>query len=53
MIKAEEIMKSEAAKLGLFPPEDHSEFEKWRKSLDPDVMGFDGVEVGDVDEIED
>lgn len=53
MIKAEKIINSEATKIGLFSPEDPSEFENWRKSLDPDVMGFDGVEVGEIDEIKD
>lgn len=41
--------KSEATKAGFFPPEDPSEFEAWRKSLDPDTMGFDGIEVGESD----
>lgn len=36
--------KCEAAKAGLTPPEDPAEFEAWRKSLDPDAMGFDGTE---------
>lgn len=37
----------EATKAGLVPPTDPAEFEKWRKSLDPDAMGFDGTEVAD------
>lgn len=35
----------EAAKLT--PPEDPAEFEAWRRSLDPDVMGPDDQEVPD------
>jgi hypothetical protein len=37
--------KSEAEKAGLVPPTDPVEFEKWRKSLDPNFMGFNGKEV--------
>lgn len=44
--------KSEATKAGLIPPEDPTEFEAWRKSLDPDSMGFDGAEVGDSNDSE-
>lgn len=45
--------KSEATKAGLFPPDDPEEFEAWRKSLDPDSMGFDGAEVGELDDSND
>ena len=40
---------SEAKKAGLVPPTDPKEFEEWRKSLDPDMMGFNGKEIGDKD----
>ena len=39
------IPKCEATKAGFTPPSDPSKFEEWRKSLDPDMMGFDGTEV--------
>lgn len=39
--------KCEATKVGLVPPADPAEFEAWRNSLDPDSMGFDGMEVVD------
>lgn len=42
----------EATKAGVLPPDDPAKFEEWRKSLDPDMMGFDGAEVLD-DESED
>lgn len=46
--------KCEATKLGLNPPTDPIEYEKWRKSLDPDSMGFDGKEVvGELNESND
>lgn len=45
--------KSEATKAGNLPPDDPAEFEVWRKSLDPDVMGFDGAEVGELNESDD
>lgn len=44
--------KSEATKAGLIPPEDPTKFEEWRKSLDPDSMGFDGTEVGELNDSE-
>jgi hypothetical protein len=37
--------KSEAKKAGIKPPENPEEFDAFRKSLDPDMMGFDGKEV--------
>lgn len=37
--------KCEATKAGILPPDDPEKFEQWRKSLDPDMMGFDGEEV--------
>lgn len=46
--------KCEATKQGNIPPTDPAEFEKWRKSVDPDSMGFDGKEVvGDLNESND
>ena len=39
--------KCEDTKAGLVPPTDPAAFEEWRKSLDPDAMGFDGTEVVD------
>lgn len=39
--------KCEATKAGLVPPTDPAEFEAWRNSIDPDSMGFDGMEVVD------
>lgn len=39
------LPKCEATRRGMTPPTDPEEFEKWRKSLDPDKMGFDGQEV--------
>jgi hypothetical protein len=44
--------KCEATKAGLIPPSDPKEFENWRKTLDPDSMGFDGAEVGDLDNVD-
>lgn len=42
------VPKCEATKAGITPPAvDTPEFEAWRKSIDPDAMGFDGQEVGD------
>lgn len=41
--------KCEATKKGFIPPTDPEEFEKWREGLDPDMMGFDGVEVNEDD----
>lgn len=39
--------KCEATKAGITPPAVGTpEFEAWRKSVDPDAMGFDGQEVG-------
>lgn len=47
MNKADNLPKCEATKAGLTPPTDPAEFEEWRRSLDPDAMGFDGTEVED------
>jgi len=46
---------SEALKVGLKPPENATpeELKAFRNSVDPDAMGFDGVEVGDFNEFED
>ena len=46
---------SEALKIGLKPPENATEAElsAFRNSVDPDSMGFDGAEAGDLDEFED
>lgn len=41
MAEYKNLPKCEATKRGMIPPEDEKEFEKWRKSLDPDMMGFD------------
>jgi len=38
-------LSSEADKKNIIPPEDPIEFDKWRRSVDPDTMGFDGQEV--------
>lgn len=36
----------EATKVGNIPPPINTpEYEKWRKSVDPDTMGFNGQEV--------
>ncbi|WP_297232211.1 hypothetical protein [uncultured Flavonifractor sp.] len=45
------LPKCEATKAGLTPPEDPAEFEAWRKSLDPDAMGFDGAEFDGGEEL--
>jgi len=47
---AKNLPNCEVTKAGLVPPEDHEKFHDWRRSLDPDSMGFDGIEVGDDDE---
>lgn len=46
---------SEALKIGLKPPENATkdEVDAFRNSVDPDAMGFDGAEVGDLSEFED
>ena len=42
------VRKCEATKAGIAPPAVGTpEFEAWRKSVDPDAMGFNGQEVGD------
>ena len=42
------VHKREATQAGITPPAVGTpEFEAWRKSVDPDAMGFDGQEVGD------
>ena len=42
------VHKCEATKAGITPPAVGTpEFEAWRKSVDPDAMGFNGQEVGD------
>ena len=42
------LPKCEATKAWITPPAVGTpEFEAWRKSVDPDAMGFDGQEVGD------
>lgn len=42
------VPKCEATKAGITPPAVGTpEFEAWRKSVDPDSMGFDGQEVPD------
>lgn len=42
------IPRCEATKAGITPPPVGTpEFEAWRKSVDPDSMGFDGQEVPD------
>lgn len=43
--------KSEATKAGILPPDNFSEFDIWRKTLDPDSMGFDEEEVGEINEL--
>mgnify|MGYP000030852847 FL=1 len=40
----DKLPNCEATKAGLTPPERPEDFEAWRKGLDPDAMGFDGVE---------
>jgi hypothetical protein len=53
-LKVKLFPSSEATKAGIFPPKDPSKFDEWRNSLDPDMMGFDGVEVGeDCNELDD
>lgn len=46
---------SEALKVGLVPPENatQQEIDNFRNSIDPDSMGFDGQEEGDLSEFED
>jgi hypothetical protein len=46
---------SEALKVGLKPPENATkgEIDTFRNSVDPDEMGFDGQEAGDLSEFED
>ena len=49
------LFSSEALKAGLIPPENatQQEINDFRNSVDPDSMGFDGQEVGDLNEFED
>ena len=46
---------SEALKAVLTPPDNatQQEIDDFRNSVDPDSMGFDGQEVGDLSEFED
>ena len=46
---------SEALKAGLVPPDNatQQEIDNFRNSIDPDSMGFDGQEAGDLSEFED
>jgi hypothetical protein len=46
--------KCEATKAGLFPKsENKKDIDKFRNSVDPDMMGFDGEETPDLSEFED
>ena len=49
------LFSSEALKAGLIPPENatQQEIDDFRNSVDPDSMGLDGQEVGDLSEFED
>lgn len=47
MNRPDNLPKCEATKAGLAPPTDSAEFDAWRRSLNPDAMGFDGTEVED------
>ena len=49
------LFSSEALKAGLIPPENatQQEIDNFRNSIDPDSMGFDGQEVGDLNKFED
>lgn len=46
---------SETLKVGLVPPDNatQQEIDDFRNSVDPDSMGFDGQEAGDLSEFED
>lgn len=48
-MKKDKAPKCEATKAGMIPPDDPEKFGEWRKSLDPDAMGFDGPVEGGVD----
>ena len=50
MISFKDLPKCEATKAGIVPPTDIDQFDTWRRSLDPDAMGFDGMEAGDLNE---
>jgi len=45
MADSKNLPQCEATKAGLVPPTDPDKYHEWRKSLDPDAMGFDGMEV--------
>lgn len=49
------MFSSEALKVGLTPTENatQEEIDNFRNSVDPDSMGFDGQETGDLNEFED
>lgn len=46
---------SEALRAGLAPPDNatQQEIDNFRNSVDPDSIGFDGQEAGDLSEFED
>jgi hypothetical protein len=49
------MFSSEALRAGITPPANatQEEIDRFRNLVDPDSMGFDGAEAGDLDEFED